>query len=59
VARRGEEEARRGEEEARRTAEVATLRATAEREAKDAALAETERLRSLLLAAGILLPDVS
>jgi|GEM_PF-1678765 len=63
-AQRGEEEERRLKEEERRLKEAALQREAAERSekeaalaAKTAALAETERLRALLAAAGIQLPE--
>ena len=63
-AQKALEKAQRGEEEERRLKEAALQREAAERSekeaalaAKTAALAETERLRALIAAAGIQLPE--
>ena len=56
-ARKALEKAQRGEEQERRLKEEALQREAAALSAKEAAVAEAERLRALLVAAGIRLPD--
>jgi hypothetical protein len=51
------DKAQRGQEQERRLKEEALQREAAALSAKEAAVAEAERLRALLLAAGIRLPD--